>query len=128
MPGSLAVVELLSDRWFTQLSDSLEKVAPPTGPPVTIGQIVTGTPQGDIAYRIICDETGARVERGTASGDVTLTTPYEVAREIADGTGQVDHALLGGRIEVRGDVTALLRAGDALAALSAALRRPATDA
>jgi putative sterol carrier protein len=120
--GSLASVRLFSDEWFDSLQQALARVAPQEGPAVSIGQIVTGTPDGEVAYRIVCDRTGARLERGDSTADVTLISSSAVAAALAAGEEAVDHALLAGKVTVRGDVTALLRAPDALAALSAAMR------
>ena len=117
----------LSDGWLDGLESALRVAASERGDGdtalVTIGQIVTGAPGGDVAYAVTVGGGGVPiVEHGSVeTASVTLVTDYETARAIAAGTDTAAAALGEGRLKVRGDANALLGAQDALATLAPAL-------
>lgn len=110
--------------------------------PIVIEQVVSEVPgRGEVRYRIVVDDDGARVaESVVPSGDmpggvvperpdVRLITDFDTAVAIALGRVNAQIALARGRLRLGGDVDALVRRADALTALddaTAALRAATT--
>jgi hypothetical protein len=114
-------VEFLSDEWFAAMSAALAKVEAPEGVELRIGQVITGTAVGSVSYVLDCRGGHCKVERGsTEDANVVFRSSLAVAQELADGGGSVapGHAVLRGDVEVSGDVTLLLTAGDLAARLA----------
>lgn len=111
-------MQFLSDQWFDALEDALARAGEPEGGErCAIGQLVTGAPGGDVAYTLVAGAGPAALVRDSiAPAEVVLVEDYETARAIASGVAPSD-ALAAGRVKVRGDVQALLRAQGFLAAL-----------
>jgi hypothetical protein len=122
------MAEFLSERWFAELATTLQAtvVGHRGGMVLALGQIVTGTPAGEVAFtvRLGGGEPGVLRRDGTGSADVILVADLAAARAIAAGRS-AGELLAEGRIKVRGDLNALLRASEELTALAAALA--ATD-
>ena len=122
--------EFLSPEWLAEL-DAAVHAAPELSAlgPIEIEQVVTGVPRaGEVRYRIVVDDDGARVLRPDGSRplpDVRLTTDYETAVAIAAAKENAQAALADGRLHLGGSVDALVRRASAFAALgdaTAALR------
>jgi len=111
------VVRFLSDAWF----DEVGRALPPGGDGpahLTIQQVVTESPEGEVRYHIEIRGTGLALRRGQAEQpDATLTEDYATAAGIASGDLSPQAALLDGRIRVAGDLAALLEHRAALAGL-----------
>jgi hypothetical protein len=124
------VPEFLSEEWLRDLDAAVRAAPhPSTSDPIEIEQVVSGVPRrGEVRYRIVADENGARVINGDDCGhaaDVRLTTDYPTAAAIAAGRENAQFALAAGRLRLRGNVDALLRHAatvDALGAATSALR------
>jgi hypothetical protein len=111
----------LSDEWFAALSAAVADVdAPPTAP-VTIAQVVSGTPGGDVRYRLSCAEGRCRVEVGDGPSHVTLSEDLATALEVATGARTAGHAVLHGDVVVSGDVARLIEVAPLLEALAPAV-------
>lgn len=115
----------LSPAWFDDVNaaagHSAEVRATTAGARVTIQQVVTGGPAGDVAYWVRLDD--GRVEAGPGRAedpDATVTQSYETAVALSTGRLEVEAAILGGRIRLAGDVAALVRHHDALAGVAGA--------
>ncbi len=83
-------------------------------------QVITGTPYGDVRYRLSL--TGGRVRARPATpalppADAVLTVSYETATDLASGRRTGSDAFAAGLVRFRGDLT---RLQDARAALDAA--------
>jgi hypothetical protein len=128
------VPEFLSPAWLHEL-DTAVRASPELSAlkPIRIEQVVSGVPhQGEVRYRIVVDDGGARVhvdgERDQAA-DVRLTTDYATAVAIAAGKENAQSALADGRLRLGGQVDLLVRRAPAFAALgdaTAALRAVTT--
>jgi len=130
------VPEFLSPAWIEELDAALRDAADLSAlGPIEIEQVVSGVPrQGEVRYRVVVDDRGARVDAG--DGDehaavVRLTTDYATACGIAAGQENAQAALADGRLRLGGNVDLLVRqapvfaaVGDATAALRGATTFP----
>jgi putative sterol carrier protein len=103
------MARFLSEAWFDALAE-------PTGPAnrggaagITVQQVVTDTPDGEVRYAVTISDERATVHPGRAArADVTFTEDYSTAVAIARGELTPQAALLAGRIRVAGNVAALM--------------------
>lgn len=111
------MVRFLSEAWFEELGRALP--AGGDGPAdLTIQQVVTAAPDGEVRYHIEVRGDRLAVHRGQAGRpDATLTEDYATAAAIASGDLSPQSALLDGRIRVAGNLAALLEHRGALAGL-----------
>jgi SCP-2 sterol transfer family protein len=129
------VAEFLSESWFVALAASLQGLpdtalgagAPGTG--LALGQIVTGVPKGaraadvkdgEVRYTIVLRQGGPAtlVRSSTEPAEVTLVADWPTAEAIASGRSSVTKMLSAGRLKLRGDTRALVKAGELLAAVA----------
>lgn len=128
------VAQYLSDEWLRDLDAALrasERVQALA--PLVIEQAVVRVPgRGEVRYRVWVDAEGAHAGpavEAARSADIRLMTDYDTAVGIARGLENAQSALARGRFRVGGDIAALTRHQDALAALddaSAAVRAATT--
>lgn len=102
--------EFLSDAWF----DAVEALGPPpqaTGPdPGPINIVVTKADADDVQITM----AGGAMSRGLTDGaPTTITTPYEVAKNLFIKRDQQAgmQAFMSGQIKVQGDMTKLMAMG-----------------
>lgn len=115
----------LSAAWFEDVNRAAradERLAGDTaGARVTIQQVVTGGPAGDVRYWVRVDDGVVEAGPGAVEApDATVTQSYETAVAVSRGELSVEHALLDGRVRLAGDVSALLRHAGALGEVAAA--------
>lgn len=125
--------EFLSELWLRELDGAVRAAGSASVlAPIVIEQVVVGVPgRGEVRYRFLIDDDGARVVEGNAPErpDVRLSTDYETAVAIALGRENAQIALARGRLRLGGDIDVLVRRADALGALddaTAALRAATT--
>jgi alkyl sulfatase BDS1-like metallo-beta-lactamase superfamily hydrolase len=108
------VARYLSEAWFEEVA-----AATPTGTDgLTLQQVVTGTPDGEVRYHVGVSNGSAWVRAGQAEApDATFTEDYSTAAAVARGELSVHTALLEGRIRVAGDMAVLSARQDELAGL-----------
>ena len=97
------MTRFLSAEWF-------DEVAGPDPEPVllTIRQVVTGGPDGDVRYAVRIGEAGVAVVPGDpADADVTFTESWETALAIHGGELAPQQAFADGRLVVDGDIRLL---------------------
>jgi hypothetical protein len=116
------VLRFLSPEWFARFAEELAAVRPDADvPPLALGQVVTGAPDGTVSYSILVSGTKAELVVGsTAPAAVTLVEDWPTAQAIAAGT-PVSELLAAGRITLRGDANALLAGQQHLETLGKAL-------
>lgn len=108
------MAEYLTPAWFAEVNAAAAATArSPEGTvddaAVTVQQVVTGAPGGEVRYWVRVDEGGLRAGLGVADGaDATVTEAYETAVAVTRGELGVETAFLAGRIRVEGDGAALL--------------------
>jgi hypothetical protein len=96
---------------------------------LSVGQVVTGSPEGTVHTVLRVTEGRATVERtdGPAAADVTVSLDYDDAVALSRGELEPGSALATGRIRVRGDLSVLLAGQSVLAAAGAHLSGLAAD-
>jgi putative sterol carrier protein len=100
----------LSDEWFTAVGDAFADLPERPGATAKIQRVITGTPDGDVAYHLTLDEGRiVGVERGTDdAAQVTLTLPYKDALRVEHGEYSLNVAFMQGRLKVAGSTGAVL--------------------
>lgn len=82
---------------------------------LTIQQVVTGGPGGDIEYHVIFDHGSGSIRAGRVdSPTVTFTIDYASAVAIGSGTASAQTEFMAGRLHLDGDASALLAHGEAM--------------
>lgn len=112
------MVRYLSQEWFDEVNEAARRStalkAATAGVRLTLQQVVTGTPDGDVRYWLRIDDGSVEARLGAAaageaSPDATVTQSYETAAAVIRGELSTEEAFLGGRIRLRGDIGVLLR-------------------
>ena len=115
----------LSPAWFDEVNaaarDSDHLRSTTAGVRVTIQQVVTGGPAGDVRYWVRLDDGAVEAGPGEAGrADATVTQSYETAVAVSRGELSVEQALLEGRVRLAGDIGLLVRHAGALGGVAAA--------
>ena len=111
----------LSDEWLTAadaaladdrgLEDATADVA------LSVQQVVTAGPDGDVTYHVTVDHGRVRIAGGTAEQPtVTFVQSWDTAVAIVRGELSAQGAFMSGLIRVRGDLPTLVEHGDAFGA------------
>jgi hypothetical protein len=108
-------VRFLSPEWL----DSLQAATAPASPTadLRVRQRVTGGPDGDVEYVLALAGGEVRFEPGAGPADVELTTDYDTAAAISQGTLSPASAFASGRLRVGGAVSSLVANQEAFAAI-----------
>jgi putative sterol carrier protein len=108
--------KFLSAEWVERQSELLAALPAPETEgdegdvTVRVQHVVTGGPDGDVAYHLAF-EHGRVVDGGlgtAADAEVVLTTVHEVATAIASGDVEPSVAFMQGRLKTEGPTTQLL--------------------
>lgn len=115
----------LSAGWFEDVNEVARAdrglATATAGARVTVQQVVTGGPSGDVRYWVRVDDGRVEVGPGDAEHpDATVTQSYETAAAVCRGELAVEQALLEGRVRLSGDVPVLLRHTAALSGVAGA--------
>ena len=88
---------------------------------LTVQQVVTATPDGEVRYFIRVDRGTVEVAKGDAPApDVTFTQDWPTAQAMSAGELGAQEAFMHGRLQVAGDTALLMRHQAAFADLDAA--------
>ncbi|HET7490175.1 MAG TPA: SCP2 sterol-binding domain-containing protein [Acidimicrobiales bacterium] len=120
------VATFLSPAWFDQVNEAARADgglrAATAGARVTVQQVVTGGPDGDVRYWLELDDGAVRVVAGTApSPDATVTQSWDTAAAVRAGRLRIEEALAAGHIRLAGDLGTLARHQGALRSVAAAV-------
>ena len=99
----------LSAEWFEEVNEaasaSRDLVEATRNADVTLQQVVTGGPGGEVRYWLRVDHGQVRAVRGEApAAHATVTQSYDTAVAVSTGALSAEAALLRGRIRVTGDL------------------------
>jgi putative sterol carrier protein len=109
------VARFLSEAWFDDVA-AMAPIGDRTS--LTLQQVVTDAPEGEVRYYVRVSEGRAAIYVGEASQpDATFTEDYATAAAVARGELSVQAALLAGRIRVGGNMTTLSRYQEDLAGM-----------
>ena len=107
------MVRFLSEAWFDAIAESTGPANRTGAAGITVQQVVTDTPDGEVRYAVTISDERATVRAGQAArADVTFTGDYSTAVAIARGEVTAQAALLAGRIRVAGNVASLMSRTD----------------
>ena len=123
-------MRFLTEEWLDAMNAAASGVEVPADVAVVVGQEVSGTPHGDVAYCFAVDDGALRLTWGSTEGaDITVLQDYDTAVALARGELPAQQAVAEGRLKLRGDMGALVRNGPVLAAISDVFRsvRERTD-
>jgi len=114
------VARYLSEEWFGEVGGALAETRPDVAAPpsvqLVLQQVVTGTPDGDVAYTLHIDDGRVSVHTGhDPHADVTITEDYATAVALHRGDVTLQEAFMEGRVKVAGNISALLAHHDMLA-------------
>jgi len=107
------MVTFLSPEWVERQRELLSGLPGETGEgaaTVRVQHVVTGGPDGDVAYHLAFED-GRVVDGGPGTdpdAQVVLTTVHEVAAEIAAGDVEPSVAFMQGRLKTEGPTFRLL--------------------
>ena len=100
----------LSDEWFDAVGRASADLPVRAGASATIQRVITGTPDGDVAYHFaLQDGRIVDIERGPdEAAQATLTLPYKEALKVERGEYSLNVAYMQGRMKVAGSTGAVL--------------------
>jgi predicted lipid carrier protein YhbT len=107
------VPTFLSDQWIEALRDAAARARPAPDARVAIRQVV-----GDVSWTVRVADGAVSVDRG-GEADLTLSSDAVTAAALARGELAAADALASGRLQVSGDLGALLGAAGGLAGFDA---------
>lgn len=109
----------LSQDWLALLAAAAGAARVDAEAELTVEQVVTGTPDGEVRYTVRVGAGGIEVDPAMASdeADVKFTSDWDTAVAVARGELAVQDAFMAGRLRLGGDVTVLLTNAPAIAAL-----------
>ena len=119
-------VRFLSPAWFAAVQEALagsqDVAAATSGSSLRLLQVVTGGPEGDVAYLVTVEAGSATITPGPPdmAAEVTLAAAWDTAVAIATGALAPHDAFTTGRLVVRGDIDVLRAQAPALAGLDTA--------
>lgn len=126
------MVTYLSTEWIDRLrsaalgDDALRAAS--AGVELTLQQVVTSAPGGDVAYYVTFDDGEIYVQAGAVRDpSVTFTQDYRTAVGVARGELNALDALRDGRVLLTGDPTILQEQTEALTALDAVFSAVRTE-
>lgn len=107
----------LSNEWLEAAQEALAGddvlATAADGVKLTVQQVVTGGPDGDVAYHVSVDHGAVRVTPGEAPDPtVTFIQSWDTAAAIGRGEQSAQGAFMTGLIRVRGDLPKLVDFGD----------------
>jgi hypothetical protein len=105
----------LSPEWLASLQAATAPA--PAGADLRIRQRVTGGPDGDVEYVLAVAGGEVRFDAGPGPADVELTTDYDTAAAISQGTLSPASAFAAGRLRVGGAVSSLVAHQEAFAGI-----------
>jgi hypothetical protein len=108
------MARFLSADWFAEIAGHTQPRAN-GGPRLVLEQVVRGTPDGEVRYRVVAGGGTAYIEPAEAPGtgdatgppDLTITCDWATAAAMAQGLLSAQAALLAGRLRVHGSLSRL---------------------
>ena len=115
-------MRFLSSEWLTAAADALRAAAPDTtGAQLVVQQVVTGGPDGEVAYRMRIGPDALELVPGRGDADVVFTEDWDTAASIGEGRLSPQAAFVEGRVRASGNVSLVMAAQDTLASVESVL-------
>lgn len=122
-----SLVRYLSDDWIGSVAheiavdDAFRAAAAPHT--VSVTQVVTGTPFGDVSYHLVCRDGAVSFGVGAVPSDVVFTQTYDTAVGVALGRINAAEAFINGKVRFSGDHERVIAAQPLFAALDGVFTR-----
>lgn len=117
----------LSDEWIAAVADEIAADAALTAAAashdVSVTQVVSATPFGDVEYHLVCREGRVSFGKGAVPSDITFTQQYTTAVDIACGRLNAAEAFIHGKVKFTGNHERIVAAQSFFAALDAVFTR-----
>jgi putative sterol carrier protein len=117
------VARYLSPEWFDEMSAAAAQFQPesPRDASVSLRQVISGTPFGDVNYVMTIEPTTVSISRDSdVNADVTFSQDYETASQLHRGELTTHDAFFQGRVRVGGHLNTLLDNADLLQGIAPA--------
>jgi hypothetical protein len=112
----------LSPEWLRAADVAVSGVEIDPDLSVVIEQRVPDAPDGEVVYRLVARDGRCHIVVGDdPPADVSITTPWALADDIAAGTRSAQQAFLRGELRIGGDPSVLVRHSELAVELSAVL-------
>ncbi len=111
------MAEFLSDAWFAELADAAATATTPDDLSLVIEQAVHGSSSG-VWHLVISGGSISVIRDHHAAPDIRLLSDHETAEGIRGGTLSAQRAFLEGRLQIGGDIQALIAHRETLGALA----------
>ena len=103
-----ARVDYLSNEWISAVADGIkannEIIAVARENTVSVTQIITGTPRGDVTYHLESRDGKITFASGPATvSDIAFTQDWATAVGVATGKINAQEAFISGKIRFKGD-------------------------
>jgi putative sterol carrier protein len=120
------MARFLSAEWLEQVAaaahDDEELQAAAGGVSLTVQQVVTGGPDGEVAWHVRLGDGGVAIVAGrTPDAEVVITQSHETATDVGRGDLTPAEAFASGRLKMAGQVGLLIRHQPAFEQLGIAL-------
>ena len=118
-----ARVDYLSNEWINAVAEGIklnhEIAVVARDNTISVTQIITGTPHGDVTYHLESRDGKITFASGPATvSDIAFTQDWATAVGVATGKINAQEAFISGKIKFVGDHQKLIDAGDLFAALN----------
>lgn len=117
----------LSDEWIKAVADDIASdaalAAVAASHSVSVTQIVSDTPFGDVTYHLACHEGVVTFGKGSAPSDIVFSQDYQTAVDVALGHLNAAEAFVNGKVRFTGDHEKVIAAQPFFAALDAVFTR-----
>ena len=115
-------VRFLSPEWLAAAADAVRAATPGGTDGLTLQQVVTGGPDGEVAYRVRIGRDTVELLPGRGDdADVVFTEDWDTAAAIGEGRLSPQAAFVDGRVRVSGNVALVMAAQQSLATVESAL-------
>lgn len=117
----------LSDEWIKAVADDIASDSAlavfAASYSVSVTQIVSDTPFGDVTYHLACREGAVTFGKGSAPSDIVFSQDYQTAVDVALGHLNAAEAFISGKVRFTGDHEKVIEAQPFFAALDAVFTR-----
>jgi len=120
-------VRYLSDEWIAAVAGEIARdaslAAVAANHTVSVTQVVTGSPFGDVTYHLDCRGGTLSFSKGAIPSDIVFTQSYETAVDVVHGRLNAAEAFINGKVRFTGDHEKVISAQPFFAALDAVFVR-----
>lgn len=117
----------LSDDWIAAVAEEIAHdaalTAVATNHSVSVTQVVTGSPFGDVTYHLVCRDGAISFGKGAVPSDIVFTQSYEAAVDVVHGRLNAAEAFINGKVRFTGNHEKVIEAQPFFAVLDAVFVR-----